>query len=164
MNFYAIATAAIVPLLVGFVWYSNMVFGKQWLAATGLKEEELKKGGFIKILLLTLIFSFLISTMLPFLVVHQSHLASIVMNEPGYGVDGSPIDITLKDFMTKYGNNFRTFKHGMFHGALSAIFLAMPILGINALFERKSFKYILIHTGYWFITLMIMGGIISGWK
>lgn len=30
---------------------------------------------------------------------------------------------------------------------------------INALFERRGFKYIAIHTGYWLITLAIIGGL-----
>lgn len=164
MNIVAIAIAALIPILVGFVWYSNMLFGKQWQAATGLTEEELKKGNFIKILVFSLLLSFLLAMLLPYIVIHQLHIQSTLMNEPGYGVDNSPIDVYLKEFMTNYGNNFRTFKHGAFHGFFSGLFLALPILGINAIFERKSLKYILIHTGYWCVTLMIMGGIICAWK
>ena len=55
---------------------------------------------------------------------------------------------------------FRTFKHGALHGTMAGIFIALPILGTNALFERKGWKYILINTGYWTVTLAIMGGII----
>jgi hypothetical protein len=72
-------------------------------------------------------------------------------------------EATLKiftDVMTAYGSEFRTFKHGVLHGAIAAIGFAMPIIGINALFERRGFKYIAIHTGYWILTLMIMGGIL----
>ena len=60
--------------------------------------------------------------------------------------------------MDQYGQNFRTFKHGAFHGTLSGIFYAFPIIAINALFERRSWKYIWIHTGYWILTLALMGG------
>jgi hypothetical protein len=66
-------------------------------------------------------------------------------------------------FLEKYGNEFRTFKHGLLHGVISAISIALPILGIVALFERKSAKYIFIHLGYWVITLGIMGGIICAY-
>jgi hypothetical protein len=34
------------------------------------------------------------------------------------------------------------------------------LIGINAVFERKGFKYIAIHTAYWMLTMAIMGGII----
>jgi hypothetical protein len=42
---------------------------------------------------------------------------------------------------------FRTFKHGALHGFLSGLFLALPIIGTNALFER-SFKYTLVTGGF----------------
>jgi hypothetical protein len=43
---------------------------------------------------------------------------------------------------------------------MSGLFFAFPIVGINGLFERKSWKYIFIHAGYWMLTLMLMGGIV----
>jgi hypothetical protein len=37
------------------------------------------------------------------------------------------------------------------------------MIAINGLFERKSWKYILIHSGYWIVTLTIIGSLICGW-
>ena len=48
--------------------------------------------------------------------------------------------------MADYGDAFRTFKHGALHGTIAGIFIALPIIGTNALFERKSAKYIFINT------------------
>ncbi len=62
--------------------------------------------------------------------------------------------------MEQYGTNFRTFKHGAFHGAIGGIMLALPIVGTNALFERKGVKYIAINAGFWIISMALMGGII----
>ncbi|MFK7969919.1 MAG: DUF1761 domain-containing protein [Bacteroidia bacterium] len=59
---------------------------------------------------------------------------------------------------------FHTFQHGMVHGGLLAVFLALPILGTNALFEQKSWRYIAINVGYWIVTLTLMGGLISVWR
>jgi len=42
--------------------------------------------------------------------------------------------------------------------------VALPIIGTNALFERKSAKYIFINAGYWIVTLGVMGAIICGWQ
>jgi len=39
--------------------------------------------------------------------------------------------------------------------------LALPIIAVSSLFERRSWKYIAIHGGYWVLSLGIMGGIIS---
>jgi hypothetical protein len=45
-------------------------------------------------------------------------------------------------FMADYGTAFRTFKHGLLHGFYGCFFfLALPIIGTNALFEKRSWKY-----------------------
>jgi hypothetical protein len=40
------------------------------------------------------------------------------------------------------------------------LFFALPVLGTNALFQHKGFKYIVINVGYWIITLALMGAVI----
>ncbi|MFN8337892.1 MAG: DUF1761 family protein [Saprospiraceae bacterium] len=37
------------------------------------------------------------------------------------------------------------------------------MMAVNALFERKSWKYIFLNVGYWGICAMLMGGVISAW-
>ena len=64
----------------------------------------------------------------------------------------------MKHFFETYGNRFRTFKHGALHGTIAALFFSLPILGTMSLFERKGFRYIAIHVGYWVVTLALMGG------
>lgn len=65
--------------------------------------------------------------------------------------------------MDNYGNNFRTFKHGALHGFIYSIFIALPLIGVNALYDRRSGKYILINWGYWAVVMTVMGGIICAW-
>jgi hypothetical protein len=65
--------------------------------------------------------------------------------------------------MNDYGNAYRTFKHGMFHGFFAGLFFAMPVIGTSALYEGRSWRYTLIAGGFWVVTCMIMGGIICGW-
>lgn len=62
------------------------------------------------------------------------------------------------------GEEFHTFKHGAFHGATAGVMFALPILGVIALFERRSLTYVLLHAGYWVLTLALMGGILSAWR
>ena len=157
-NIYAVLTAAFSALVVGFIWYKPKVFGKAWMQAAGLTEAELKGANMAKIFSLALFFAFLLATALPGIVVHQMGALSLV------GGDSSVALQSYSDFMTDYGNHFRTFKHGVLHGVLAGVFIALPILGTNALFERKSAKYIFINSGYWIVTLGIMGGIICAWK
>ena len=162
-NLLVIALAAIVPLIVGFIWYNPKVFGKAWMEANKFTEEDMKGANMAKIFILTYICSFFIAFFMIFIVIHQMHVFSSVMNEPGVKDPSSPIGMWLADFMAKYGHNFRTFKHGALHGFIGGLFLVLPIISINGLFERKSGKYIMIHSFYWIICMMIMGGIICQW-
>ncbi|PBJ11900.1 DUF1761 domain-containing protein [Flavobacterium sp. ACN6] len=158
INFVALLLAAIVTLVVGFIWYSPKVFGTIWMKESNLTQEELKKGSMIKIFVLTYIFSLMITMTLMSLTIHQSGAVGMV--------GGPPLINSAKPsfaaFMADYGMAYRTFKHGALHGFISGLFFAFPLIGINGLFERKSWKYIFINTGYWVITLTLMGGIICG--
>ncbi len=160
MNLLILLLAALVPLVIGFIWYNPKVLGTAWMNASGLTEDKLKGGNMIVIFALTYLFSLMAATVISAIVIHQSAIYSTLANEEGFGIAGSAIQNYIDDFMKNYGQNFRTFKHGMLHGGITAIFFVLPIVGINALFERKGFKYIMIHVGYWFISLMLMGGII----
>lgn len=44
INWLAIIVAAIVPMAIGYFWYSKMLFAKQWLVLMGKTEEEIMKG------------------------------------------------------------------------------------------------------------------------
>lgn len=157
INPYAIIVAALSTLVTGSIWYNPKVFGTAWMHASGLTEAKLKTGNMVKIFGLALLFAFLLASAMPAIVVHQMGAHSLVQGELG-------ILPEYNAFIDVYGDAFRTFKHGVFHGVLAGIFIALPILGTNAVFEHKSAKYIFINAGYWMITLGIMGGIICGWK
>lgn len=162
-NFLVIALAAIVPMITGFIWYNPKVMGTAWMREAGLTEDQLKGGNMGMIFGLSYVFSFLLAIGISSIVVHQYHLQSILMNEPGFTEQGSDINLYFMDFMSKYGENFRTFKHGVLHGFIASVMVVLPILATNAMFERKSFKYIWINTGYWAITISLMGGILCQW-
>lgn len=159
INFIALLLAAIVTLVVGFIWYSPKVFGTIWMKENNLTQEELRKGNMLKIFGLTYVFSLMITMTLMSLTIHQSGAVGMVGGPPMLA-DAKP---SFAAFMADYGMAYRTFKHGALHGFISGLFFAFPIIGINGLFERKSWKYIFIHTGYWLITLTLMGGIICGY-
>jgi hypothetical protein len=160
INFIAIFISTFIPLLIGFTYYHPKTFGNAWMKEADMNEEKMKSRSMGLIFALTLVFSFFLSIALQYIVIHQWHLYSIFANDPSMSDPNSEIGKILKDFMDKYGNNFRTFKHGAFHGIIAAIFLVLPIIGINALFERKSAKYVALHTGYWAISLALMGGVL----
>ncbi|GGK30472.1 hypothetical protein GCM10007962_25990 [Yeosuana aromativorans] len=157
MNFLAILVAAVSALVVGFIWYNPKVFGNAWMHAAGMTEEQIKGGNMAKIFGMALLFALMLAVTMPVLVIHQMGAMSLTKGDLGELQ-------SYTAFMADYGDAFRTYKHGAFHGLLSGIFIALPILGTNALFERKGAKYILINSGYWIVTLTVMGAIICGWR
>lgn len=152
--------AGIIPLLVGAIWYHEKVFGKVWLSASGVSEEKAKSGNMLVIFGLTYLFGVFIAFTMMELSIHQLGVAGVLMNEPGFDTPGSDMNNYFMDFMSKYGQNFRDAKHGFIHGGLACITFAFPVIAILSLFERRGWKYIWIHTGYWFVTLAVMGALI----
>ncbi|WP_136482784.1 DUF1761 domain-containing protein [Cognatitamlana onchidii] len=158
LNPVAMLIAAVSALVVGFIWYNPKVFGTAWMQAADMTEEKMKGANMAKIFGMALFFAFLLSTALPGIVIHQMGVFSLVGGDPSAALP------SYEALMADYGDAFRTYKHGALHGMLTGIFIALPILGTNALFERKSAKYIFINAGYWIVTLAVMGAIICGMK
>ena len=41
--------------------------------------------------------------------------------------------------------------------------MVLPVIVTNALFERKSFKYMLVNWGYWAVTMALMFMVVAQW-
>ncbi|MBK9983626.1 MAG: DUF1761 domain-containing protein [Saprospiraceae bacterium] len=117
---------------MGFIYYHDKVFGKAWMDTLGWTKDSMPKVNMGKVLIICLIMSFLLSMF-------------ILINVDGPGQEGK----------------YDSFKHGAGHGIILTFFVAMPLMVINGLFERKNFKYLAIHILYWLITLVLMGGTID---
>lgn len=159
LNFPIVFAAALIPLLVGFVYYHPKVFGNAWMKAAGVSADG-PKPNMILVFGLTYLFSVMLGVALISIVIHQMGIFSTLQGNADLADPNSQLSLMLKDFMAKYGHNFRTFKHGALHGTIAAVFFALPVFGINSLFERKGWKYFLINLGYWVIALALMGGVI----
>jgi uncharacterized membrane protein YqjE len=157
-NFYAVLVAALSSFVVGFIWYNPKVFGTIWMKESGMTEEKAKNGNMAKIFGLTFVFSFLLAFIMPAIVIHQMGALGMVGGDPSKALP------SYTAFLADYGDAFRTFKHGALHGCMSGLFIALPIVGINGLFEQKSWRYIAVTAGYWITILTVMGAIICGWK
>ncbi|OWY24397.1 DUF1761 domain-containing protein [Sphingobacteriales bacterium UPWRP_1] len=132
-NFLAIFVAAVVPMVVGFIWYHPKVLGTVWMNAAELTEEKIKTANMPLIFGLAFVMAIMVALFLSLYVNHG-------------------------------GPEFQTFKHGAFHGALAAVFLGIPVLATNALFDRRNTLYILINAGYWIVSFALMGGILCAWR
>jgi hypothetical protein len=45
LNWGAVLVAALVTMVLGSVWYSRMLFAKQWVKLTGRKLEDMRGSG-----------------------------------------------------------------------------------------------------------------------
>ncbi len=132
MNWAAIVAATLVPLLTGFIWYHPKVFGTAWMQSIGLTREDTEKN-----FNMTLMFG-------------GSFLLALLAAVP------------LQYMVSHPDENLSPFVHGFYHGAMySGIMLALPVIGINAIYEQRGWKYVLINAGYWIVTLGVMGGILA---
>ena len=154
INFLALFVAALSTLVVGFVWYNPKVFGTIWMKEAGLKEENMKDFNMIKVFSLSIVYAFLISFILQMLTIHQFGALGMVGGDPTIAKP------SYAAFMADYGTAFRTFKHGALHGFMTGLFMILPVTGTNALYEKRSFKYVMVTSGFWIVCFTIMGGII----
>jgi hypothetical protein len=162
LNIAIILATGLIPLAVGIIWYNNSFgFGKAWMAEIGMTEADLQKNfNPLKIFGFTYLFGVFLAIGLMPMVLHQMGLSSMLQGTD-YLNPNSEVGKSFAFLMENYGTNFRTFKHGALHGILGAVCIGFPILAISGLFERRSWKYLFIHLGYWIITMGLMGGVVS---
>ncbi len=98
----------------------------------GLTEADMKAGNMAVIMGISLFMSFIMSMWL-------------LGNVDGPGQEG----------------RYDSFQHGALHGLIIGLMVAMPVLVTNGLFERKNLKNLAINTGYWVLTLTLMGGVLD---
>ncbi|ARV07233.1 hypothetical protein BTO04_11285 [Polaribacter sp. SA4-10] len=159
MNFLALFLTALVPVVIGFIWYGPLL-GKAWLKEMGFTKESMERKNRALLFILCYVFSLFIAMFLLPATIHQMGVYSTLAGEPGFAESTGEAFTYFQDFSANYGDRFRTFKHGAFHGALTGVFLVLPVLAIIAMFEKKSVKYIAINAGYWIVSLGIMGGLV----
>jgi hypothetical protein len=155
MNFLILFATALIPLVIGFIWYNPKVFGNAWMQAADMTEEKMKGANMGVVFGLSYLFSILLGSALMGIVIHQWGVFSLVGGNPEALTTG-----TAAALMAEYGTSFRTFQHGLLHGVIAGFTIALPILATNAMFERKGFKYIAVNAGYWIVTMGLMGGVI----
>lgn len=134
LNIWAILVATLSTFVVGWLWYGPL-FGKAWISATGLSEEQLQQGNMAKIFGLAFIFELIMAF----------NLAMFLTGSPEAAEQ-------------------MNYQMGAFYGFLTGFGWVFFALAVNSLYEQKSWNYILINGGYWTVTFTIMGLIIGAWK
>lgn len=158
-NIPILIATAFIPFILGYIWFSDKLFGGDtWFNAANIAKEDRVPVSKIK-LMATLILNFFIAFALYNQCVHSMGVFAMVGGDTELlktGVGAA--------FMAEYGQNHLSFGHGVLHAIFpTTAFMVIPIVGYVTIFERKSFKYFLSYTGYWAVSLMLMGGILCHW-
>lgn len=159
-NLTIILLSSLVPCLMGYLWFHPRLFGGEtWNKLAYLGPEQLAKPDGPRQILLSMVLNVFIAFGVYMITVHQTHVLALT----GADIQAMNSGAGLA-FITEYGSNFRTLGHGLLHGAgMGTLLFVIPLLGYVTIFEKKSFKYMLVYCSYWCLSLGIMGAIISRW-
>ncbi len=135
VNLLSVLVAAIATMILGFLWYSPLLFARPWMLLMGYdpndktKLDEMRKSAGK-----TYAISFLASLASAFVLAKIIDVASL--NSALYGM--------------KYG-------FAIWLGFVTTVQLT------GALFGRQPFKLYLINTGYQLVCYLAMGAILASW-
>lgn len=134
INWLAVMAATLSGFVVGFLWYGPL-FGKAWMQESGMTEEKVAAGSMAR----TFGFGFL------FQLIMAVFLALFFFGDP---TAAEPVNAGS----------------GAFYGLLTGFGWVATAIGVNALFEHKSFRYIAINGSYWVVVFTVMGLILGSWR
>lgn len=141
-NLLAIVVAAIIPNVLGMIWYGPL-FGKAWLNGLGKTSDEMKPKNPAVVYILAFIMAFMSAFFLKF-IIEMAHKA---LNENGELIFDSS----------------HTFGHGAFHGFVASFLVVVPILVSMSLFHKIKPKVILMNAAFWLVCFALMGGVVDSW-
>ena len=136
LNLLAILVAAISTMVVGFVWYSPILFAKPWMREMGYdpddkgKVQEMQKSAgpaYFGSLIASLVSAFVLAMFL-----HQ-------FNGLGVGI-------------------------GLLVGAHVWLGFVATVQLTGVLFMKQSLKLFAINTGYQLVCYLVMGAILAAWQ
>ncbi|MFY8184995.1 MAG: DUF1761 domain-containing protein, partial [Bacteroidia bacterium] len=79
MNILILLAAAVIPMILRFIWYNPKAFGNAWMKASNIPKEKIKSSNMALILIVTFVFSFLLAFILQTIVIHQFSLLGILL-------------------------------------------------------------------------------------
>lgn len=133
INYLAVLVGGVAAFALGSVWYTAL-FGKAWQRLLELSDESLQKGS----MAVTMVSSFVLMLVMSF------GLAVLIQ---GHSNPGSEVG-TLS---------------GLYHGLVVGVLFVGMSIGINYLYQRRSFKLWLIDAGYQILFLGAQGAILGAW-
>jgi len=163
-NIWAILGSGLIPLFLGAIWYNPALFGKAWIKHSGKTREELQGANMPLIFVITVILGIILAVGMSGLTNHQTGVLQLFAMHPDFIIEGSEISAMYEHIMTQFGDRHRSFGHGVVHGAIASVLFVLPILSVSAMFERRGWRYIMIHYGYWLVCFCLIGGVVCHFK
>lgn len=140
LNWLAIGVSVVVSFLVGGLWYGPL-FGAAWKKEMGVPADAKPAGGEIgKSLLLNVIGTFLTA----FVLAHD--VLGWRPSAWNAGTDAAPA------------------VYGFFAGFFAWLGFMVPVLLNGVAFERKSWRLFFINAAFQFVSLQIIGMILTFWR
>jgi hypothetical protein len=134
VNYVAVVVAAIVSMVIGFLWYSPMILGKPWMKEKGytpeaLKKEQSKMGKFYAL-------SFVAALVTAYVLTHIITLSKNFYSYP--------------DLQTGLTTAFWLW-----------LGFILPVQLADQIFGEKNWKLLSINTGFQLVSLLAMGVVIT---
>lgn len=134
INFMAVVAAAVVNMVLGFLWYGPL-FGKSWMKMIGYSKEDMEKakksGKMPKLYAIAAVGALVMAYVL-------SHFVQL-------GGNASATDGAMVGFWAWLG------------------FIATTTLS-SVLWEQKSWNLYFLNNGYYLVLLLINGALLTAWK
>lgn len=146
INFLALICAALIPMIMGFIYYHPSVMGSAWMKANGFTKESIGTGPKPVLYLIALLMSFLLAFFMWAWVTGAGGQDVMQVTDPNDG------------------HSYVTFGHGVVHGVIFTITVLLPVFVTMKIFEQRTWGWAFINIGYWSITVILMNGILSAWR
>jgi hypothetical protein len=133
INIWSVVVATIVAFIIGAIWYSPILFGKEWMALSGCTDAqvaEAKAKGMTKFYVIQLIITFITFCVL------------------GFAMSTTAVSGT---------------SDGALIGILAWLGFIFPMNISSLMWERRPFKLVLISSIQMLLVLVVGGAIIGAW-
>lgn len=84
MNVLILLAAALVPLLMGFIYYNPKTLGNKWMEAAGLTEEKMKNANMGLVFGVTFVLAFVLAFFMQLVVIHQVHIQAFLSHQADF--------------------------------------------------------------------------------
>ncbi|MDO8509127.1 MAG: DUF1761 domain-containing protein [Nanoarchaeota archaeon] len=134
VNLLAVLVSGVIAFIIGGLWYSPLLFGNAWMKGSNMNIKDMKKAS-QKGMSNKYIITFLGSLLTAYILAHFVKY------------------LTAANFM-----------EGMQAGMWIWLGFIVPVSLGSVLWEGKSMKFFFINIGYYFVSILLMGGILAVWQ